>query len=113
MKVSIAGHFYRDAIEREALRKAASKSWDVGLHPDPTNPHDPNAIQVLVFEPETGREYHVGFIPRDSTQLFHSNAETINPLCIEEKDGNYFFHYTLDNAPTSDQDQPEEPPDAA
>lgn len=40
--------------------------WHVAdLFPEPDNPHDPNAIEVVV-----GGE-HVGYIARDRTELYH------------------------------------------
>ena len=51
------------SFKEEALG-AVVAGQHVCLEPEPTNPHDPNAIQVLVFvSPQD--TVHIGYVPRE------------------------------------------------
>lgn len=44
------------------------------LEPEPDNPHDPDAIKVI-FEYESGRRFHLGYIPNSDTLCRECGAQ--------------------------------------
>ena len=45
------------------------------LELEPNNPHDANAIKVIVVRPSDGARFHVGYLPRETAAaLTNANA---------------------------------------
>lgn len=67
--IEIVGESFRqDAVQ--AVAKAADGSpFDLYLLPDPSNPHDRNAVRVMVGN------LHVGFLPRDAAKVWKKRCQ--------------------------------------
>ena len=63
-----------ESHRQDALERLAGPKTDVSVErpckavftPEPSNPHDPNAVRVTIDG------HHVGYLPRDRTAKFHS-----------------------------------------
>lgn len=71
------------AYRQKEFRKAISSNGEIHfiLEREPQNPHDPNAVRVLI---QRGREnFHIGYLPREM-------AEEVTTLAITGSDFDWF-----------------------
>lgn len=59
------------------------------LLPEPTDPHDPNAIQVMVYNDQTKALLHVGYVPKLKTGEFSRYVDSYATAVIRKVDGKY------------------------
>ena len=84
-----------------AVRTAEQKGWHYGvrLEPEPSNPHDPNAIKVIghaLVMPPSGaaaeRSWHIGYVPREIAEELVEDLFSKNHPCAAELYGVYVDH---------------------
>lgn len=68
---------YQDVLESLVARSEDGVEFETEawLHPEPTNPHDRNAIRVVI----SGKT--VGYIPRDFTAVYHADLQGGVAVC--------------------------------
>lgn len=71
-RFAVRGTHYR----AEAIAQIQTGA-DVCFEPEPTNPHDPKAIRVLV--PMPGGPLHIGYVPRELCDTIHRLLEPNGP----------------------------------
>lgn len=59
---NLAGHNFRGAADKEALKQLWGKDMLFNLERDPTNKYDSNAIKVVWQSPHDASQFHLGFI---------------------------------------------------
>lgn len=66
----IAGVFYH---KESVLEFMSCRDKQIGIRPEPDNPHDSNAINVigLGVSDNITREFHIGYIPREQALALH------------------------------------------
>lgn len=68
LRLTVAGVQYRDLNDLQGV----TVNCPVRLAPEPTNPHDPNAIQVFSHSLDAVWDWrHVGYIPAKHTAPVH------------------------------------------
>ena len=71
--IEIVGESFRQDAVRAVAQAADGSDFDLYLLPDPNNPHDRNAVRVMVGN------LHVGFLPRDAAKVWKKRCqEAIN-----------------------------------
>lgn len=71
--IEIVGESFRQDAVRAVAQAAEGSDFDLYLLPDPNNPHDRNAVRVMVGN------LHVGFLPRDAAKVWQRRCqEAIN-----------------------------------
>lgn len=79
-----------DFIRRIEIRKNVYRfkyrEADAKLIPEPTNPHDPNAIMVLVDN------VHIGYIPADQCEDIKKKLHKIKSVTVKIYGGDYRYH---------------------
>ena len=63
----VAGVSFEGRQEKLAFLKQVGL-WDVLLEPEPTNPHDPNAVRVLAVPGDKTQALHVGYLSREDAR---------------------------------------------
>ncbi len=69
VEIDIVGESFRQDSVRAVAKVADGAPFDLYLVPDPNNPHDRNAIRVMVGN------LHVGFLPRDAAKVWKKRCE--------------------------------------
>jgi len=72
----LAGVFFGDF----RLRPDRITDWEPTLAPEPTNPHDPEAIAIKATR--NGVTKHVGYIPRRETHRLHEQYDAGKTLHV-------------------------------
>ncbi|WOV83902.1 HIRAN domain-containing protein [Sporosarcina jeotgali] len=72
------GHEYENQVVKAAAR----------LVKEPNNPHDPNAIKVILIDAER-KKHHVGYIPKEKTAEVSRLMKTLNRIDVEFTGGQY------------------------
>lgn len=54
----------------------------VDLVKEPNNPHDPDAIKVMMFDAH-GKRHHIGYVPKDKTEAIHKDFKIIKQVDVE------------------------------
>lgn len=86
-QVKVAGTTFHPLPEGEFLKVKNTYTFegvscadaDCILVPEPTNPHDPEAVMVIV-PLDSGNPFHIGYLPKDSSLkrlVTHSYAGTV------------------------------------
>lgn len=72
------GHEYENQVVKAAAR----------LVKEPNNPHDPNAIKVILIDAER-KKHHVGYIPKENTAEISRLMKTLHRIDVEFTGGQY------------------------
>jgi hypothetical protein len=67
--IEIVGESFRQDAVRAVAQVADGSDFDLYLLPDPDNPHDRNAVRVMVGN------LHVGFLPRDAANVWKKRCQ--------------------------------------
>lgn len=69
VEIEIVGESFRQDSVRAVAHVADGSDFDLYLLPDPNNPHDRNAVRVMVGN------LHVGFLPRDAAKVWKKRCQ--------------------------------------
>ncbi len=69
VEIEIVGESFRQDAVRAVAKVADGAPFDLYLLPDPSNPHDRNAVRVMVGN------LHVGFLPRDAAKVWKRRCQ--------------------------------------
>jgi hypothetical protein len=69
VEIEIVGESFRQDAVRAVAKVADGAPFDLYLLPDPNNPHDRNAVRVMVGN------LHVGFLPRDAAKVWNKRCQ--------------------------------------